>query len=180
MAAFAVAGWWGVRDQSAQPPVPTGNGPRLRAWDLVREATFRRLLIVNWFLASSWDVHTFVVPVLGHVRGLSASVIGAILGAFAIAATCVRALLPALALRLSERAVIAGAMLATAALFSVYPLLHSAAAMGLCSVLLGIALGAVQPMVMSLLHQMTAPARHGEALALRLMVINASSVAIRC
>ena len=33
-------------------------------------------------------------------------------------------------------------------------------------------------MVMSTLHQVTPPARHGEALGLRLMVINASSVAM--
>ena len=50
--------------------------------------------------------------------------------------------------------------------------------MGLCSVVLGLALGAVQPMVMSLLHQITPPARHGEALGLRLMTLNASSVAM--
>ena len=39
------------------------------------------MLLVNWLLASCWDVHTFVLPILGHERGLSASVIGAILGA---------------------------------------------------------------------------------------------------
>src|SRR6218665_822834 len=48
--------------------------------------------------------------------------------------------------------------------------------MGVCSVLVGFALGSVQPMVMSLLHQITPAHRHGEALGLRLMVINASSV----
>ena len=48
--------------------------------------------------------------------------------------------------------------------------------MGVCSVLLGFALGTVQPMVMSMLHQITPEARHGEALGLRLMAINASSV----
>jgi hypothetical protein len=41
---------------------------------------FRRLLLMNWALSSCWDVHTFVVPILGHERGLSASVIGTILG----------------------------------------------------------------------------------------------------
>jgi len=62
--------------------------------------------------------------------------------------------------------------------FAVYPLLDSALTMGLCSVILGFALGAVQPMVMSMLHQITPHARHGEALGLRLMTINASSVAM--
>jgi dipeptide/tripeptide permease len=45
-------------------------------------------------------------------------------------------------------------------------------------VLLGLTLGTVQPMIMSTLHQITPEARHGEALGLRLMAINASSVAM--
>jgi MFS family permease len=48
--------------------------------------------------------------------------------------------------------------------------------MGACSVLLGAALGSVQPMVMSTLHQITPAHLHGEALGLRLMSINVSSV----
>jgi len=39
-----------------------------------------------------------------------------------------------------------------------------------------VALGSVQPMIMSTLHQITPESRHGEALGLRLMAINASSV----
>ncbi|MNT41653.1 Major Facilitator Superfamily protein [compost metagenome] len=70
----------------------------------------------------------------------------------------------------------AGAMLVTAVLFAVYPMLQSAWAMGLCSVLLGLVLGTGQPMVMSLLHQITPSHRQGEALGLRLMAINASGV----
>ena len=67
-------------------------------------------------------------------------------------------------------------MAATALLFGIYPLFHTALAMGLCSVLLGAALGSVQPMIMSTLHQITPEAHHGEAVAIRLMAINASSV----
>ena len=119
---------------------------------------------------------TFVVPLLGHERGLSASVIGSILGAFATAAAVIRVLMPIVAERLRERVVVAGAMVATAVLFGVYPLLHSALAMGVCSVLLGFALGSVQPMVMSMIHQITPAHRHGEALGLRMMAINGSSV----
>jgi dipeptide/tripeptide permease len=69
-------------------------------------------------------------------------------------------------------------MLVTAILFGIYPFMRSALGMGLCSVLLGLALGTVQPMIMSMLHQITPEARHGEALGLRLMAINASSVAM--
>ena len=166
----------GAREPERTAPV-AGAVPT-RAWDLLREPMFRRLLFVNWLQSSSWDVHAFVLPVLGHDRGISASVIGSILGAFAIAAAAIRVLLPLIASRASERSVILSSTLVTAAMFAVYPLLDSAWAMGLCSVVLGFALGAVQPMVMSMLHQITPHARHGEALGLRLMTINASSVAM--
>lgn len=177
LAVLPLVCWFWVRDVTELAPVIAPAGLRkTRAWDLLGEPMFRRLLLVNWFLASCWDVHTFVVPVLGHERGLSASVIGAILGAFAVAAALVRVLLPIVAAQLREWAVIAGAMGLTALLFAVYPFLHAPLAMGICSVLLGVSLGSVQPMIMSMLHQITPEHRHGEAVAMRVMAINASSV----
>ncbi len=177
MAALPLVSWFWVKSVQDLPPVATSGKHRGgKAWDLVREPMFRRLLLVNWFLSSCWDVHTFVLPVLGHERGLSASVIGSILGAFAIAAALVRVVLPLIAAHVREWAVIAGAMAATALLFGIYPFLHAPLAMGMCSILLGLALGAVQPMIMSMLHQITPEHRHGEAVALRIMAINASSV----
>ena len=179
LAIFPLLGWFWVQSTRELPPVIRAEGEQHGpAWNLLREPMFRRLLMVNWLLSSCWDVHTFVVPVLGHERGLSASVIGSILGAFAIAATLVRVAMPMLAAHLKDWAVVSGAMAATAVLFAVYPFLHAPLAMGLCSVLLGVALGTVQPMIMSTLHQITPEARHGEAVALRIMAINASSVAM--
>ena len=177
MAILPVASWFLVRKTQELPPVIAARGgPQPKAWDLLRQATFRRLLLVNWFLSSCWDVHTFVVPVLGFERGISASVIGTILGAFAVAAALIRMAMPLVAAHLREWKVLAVSMLMTAVLFGVYPLMRSAIGMGLCSILLGFSLGMVQPMVMSMLHQITPEARHGEALGLRLMAINASSV----
>ena len=177
LALLPLATWLLVQGVQELPPVvaPAG-GPRTRAWDLLADDRFRRLLVVNWLLSSCWDVHTFVVPLLGHERGLSASSIGTILGAFAVAAAAIRVLIPLVAERLSEARVVAGAMLAAALLFGAYPFAPNAPLMGACSVLLGLALGSVQPMVMSLLHQITPEHRHGEALGLRVMAINASSV----
>jgi MFS family permease len=177
MALLPLLTWWWVR---RTPELPTAaaqaaDGSR-RAWDLLREPMMRRLLLVNWFLSSCWDVHTFVLPVLGHERGYSASVIGMLLGSFAIAATLVRLAMPWLAEHLREWLVITGAMLATAVLFGVYPFMPNAVGMGVCSVLLGLVLGSVQPMIMSTLHQITPRDRHGEALGLRLMSLNGSSV----
>jgi MFS family permease len=179
LATLPLVSWLWVRGVKELPPLVRPDGlATSRAWDLLREPMFRRLLLVNWFLSSCWDVHTFVVPVLGHERGLSASVIGSILGAFAMAAALIRVVLPLLAAHLRERETITAAMAVTAVLFGVYPLLSAPLTMGLCSVLLGFALGSVQPMIMSMLHQITPEHRHGEAVALRMMVINASSVSM--
>jgi len=171
--------WLLARGTQELPTVPPrADGIRPRAWDLLGQPMFRRLLFVNWLQSASWDVHTFVLPLLGHERGLSASMIGTLLGAFAVAAAAIRVVLPVLASRSSERGVITASNVVTALVFAIYPLMRSALGMGMCSVLLGVALGAVQPMVMSMLHQITPHARHGEALGLRVMTLNASSVAM--
>jgi MFS family permease len=177
LALLPVVSWFWVRTVQELPPVaaPSRN-KKGTAWDLFTDPVFRRLLLVNWFLSSCWDVHTFVVPVLGHERGISASVIGTILGGFAVAAALIRVLMPLLAARLREWVVIAAAMGMTALLFGIYPFMVTPLGMGVCSILLGTSLGCVQPMVMSMLHQITPEHRHGEAVALRIMAINASSV----
>ncbi|PKO62407.1 MAG: MFS transporter [Betaproteobacteria bacterium HGW-Betaproteobacteria-18] len=177
LACLPLMTWLWVRRTVELPAVAvTPGATKGRAWDLLREPMMRRLMLVNWLLSSCWDVHTFVVPVLGHERGLSASEIGAILGGFALAATAVRVALPLLAAHLREWVVVTTAMLATAVLFAVYPFMSDALTMGLCSVLLGLSLGSVQPMIMSTLHQITPEAQHGEALGFRMMAINGSSV----
>jgi len=177
MALLPMVAWLWVRTVQELPSAPaTASAGGGTAWTLLREPHFRRLMLLNWALSSCWDVHTFVVPLLGHERGLSASVIGTLLGAFAVAAAVVRMALPLVAGRLREWQVILLAMVSATVLCFVYPLVPTAWGMGLCSVLLGLALGSVQPMIMSMLHQITPEHRHGEALGLRLMAITTSSV----
>ena len=177
MAMLPLCTWLWVRHTVELPAlVPPANAKSAKAWDLMREPMMRRLMLVNWLLSSCWDVHTFVVPVIGHEHDFSASVIGAILGAFAISATVVRVVMPLFAEKLREWMVVSVAMAFTAVLFAIYPMMNTPMTMGFCSVLLGLALGSVQPMIMSTLHQITPEARHGEALGLRLMAINGSSV----
>jgi MFS family permease len=177
MALLPLASWYWIRPVIELPPVQTTPGAaRTRAWDLMAEPMMRRIMWVNLCMSSCWDVHAFVVPVLGHERNFSASVIGAILGAFAISAAVVRVIMPVFASHLREHVVLSSAMLVTALVFVTYPFMDLPVAMGACSVVLGLSLGSVQPMIMSALHQITPPARQGEALALRLMAINGSSV----
>jgi MFS family permease len=167
--------WLLARRAPALPPLPGQAGPRGAVWELLSLPPLRRLLLVNWMQSAAWDVHTFVLPILGHQRGLSASAIATLLGAFAIAAALVRMALPHVAKRLAEWQVIFGATLIAAVTLALYPLAPGFYGMGLCAMVLGVALGAVQPMVLSLLHHIAPPARQGEAMALRVMVINLSS-----
>lgn len=156
------------------PPAPAERAPARTAWSLLKAPGMRRLLIVNWLLSMSWDVHSFAVPLLGHERGFSASTVGFILGIFTLSVTGVRLVIPLFAHRLREASVMRSAMVGTALVFAAYPLAPNAWVMGGLAVLLGMTLGSVQPMIMTVLHQLTPHDRHGEALALRSMAINAT------
>jgi MFS family permease len=169
--------WFWIRKVKEQPVAPVlPEHANNRVWDLLKDPMMRRLLLVNWLLSSCWDVHTFVVPVLGHERGLSASVVGSILGSFAVASAAIRVVLPWIARRLQEYRLLSGAMVCASLIFAAYPFFDSAMAMAICSICLGVVLGVVQPMIMSTLHQITPQHRQGEALGLRIMTVNASSV----
>ncbi len=157
--------------QACVPVVEAGRN----SWALLRAPGMKRLLLVNWLVSMCWDVHTFAVPILGHERGFSASTIGFILGSFTLSVTLVRMVVPLLAHRLNETTVLRGAMLATAVVFALYPMAPNASVMGGLAVLLGVTMGSVQPMVMTMLYQVTPDQRHGEALAFRSMALNASS-----
>ena len=148
------------------------------SWTLLSAPGLKRLLVVNWVLSACWDVHMFAVPILGFERGFSATTIGLIVGTFTLAVSGVRLLIPLWAHRMSEIVVLRTAMVGTGIVFALYPLAQTPWLMGACAVLLGLTLGSVQPMIMSTLHQLTPNGRYGEAIAMRSMVMNASSTAM--
>jgi MFS family permease len=160
--------------RAASLPAPPA-APGRKAWDLLAAPGIQRLLFVNWLLSMCWDVHTFAVPILGHERGFSATVIGLVLGTFTLSVSLVRVAIPWLAHRLDATQVVRWAMVGTGVVFALYPLASTPALMAVCAALLGLTLGSVQPMIMATLHQLTPAQRHGEALAFRSMAINASS-----
>jgi MFS family permease len=175
---LAVAAAWRVPRTPLPADADGARLPQSGAFELLRLPVLRNLLLVNVAMAACWDAHSFTVPVVGHARELSASAIGLVLGAFALAATVVRLAISAWADRLDEgRALRAAMMLATAVLL-VYAWLPGAAGMMIGSALLGVALGSVQPMVLSALHQAAPPDRQGQALALRMVFTNLATSAM--
>lgn len=179
LALVPLAGWVVLRyvpeaAKALDPPA----GPQASVWHLLRDKTIRRLLVMNWFMTVSWDLHGLMVPVLAHERGISAAVTGSIVGAFAIGTTTVRLVMPLLASRVREWILISGANALSGVLLVMYPFTTSVATMALCSAALGGAMGSMQPMINSMLHQITPCHQHGQAIALRLIMLNASMFAM--
>jgi MFS family permease len=152
------------------------SAPQLTALSLLKLPAFTSLLLVNIALSSCWDAHSFAVPVLGHAREMSASAIGLVLGAFAVAATLVRLAISRFADHLQEALALRWAMGVATGVCAVYYWLPGPTGMLVGSALLGLALGSVQPMILALLHQVTPTERHGQALGLRMMATNAITI----
>lgn len=180
MLALPLITWWCTRLIPREPDEPkrARSARPQSSWTLLQAPGLKRLLVVNWVLSACWDVHLFAVPILGYERGFSATTIGVILGTFTLAVSGVRLLIPLWAHRMSEIVVLRLAMVATGFVFALYPLAQTPWLMGGCAVLLGLTLGSVQPMIMSTLHQLTPDGRYGEAVAMRSVVMNASSTAM--
>lgn len=174
---LAVAAAWRV-PRTPLPATDASRAPLGHAFELLRLPVMRNLLLVNVAMAAAWDAHNFTVPVVGHARELSASAIGLVLGSFAVAATLVRVAISTWADHLDERRVLLAALTLASAVLLVYAWLPGAAGMMFGSALLGLALGSVQPMVLSTLHQAAPPDRQGQALALRMVFTNVATIAM--
>jgi MFS family permease len=183
-AAFALAAllpllaWQAARSLPRQPTPSAAAAapPAGAAWQLLREPALRHLLILNVVLSAAWDAHSFVVPVLGHARGLSASSIGLVLGSFAAAATLVRLLMVRWGQHLDELKALRLAMLSATVVLLLYAWLPGTPGLLLGSAILGMALGSVQPLILATLHQVTPAQHHGQALGLRMLVSNGATV----
>jgi len=175
--ALPLLAWALARKVPRNPPrVYTKSFREPAAWDLFRLPAYRRLLLVNLALSAGWDAHSFVVPVVGHARGLSASSIGLVLGSFAAAATVVRLAIVRFADDIDEAKALRGAMTLATLTFIGYAWLPGTFGLMCGSALLGTALGSVQPMVLAMLHRATPAERHGQALGLRMLTLNTATV----
>jgi predicted MFS family arabinose efflux permease len=157
----------------AAPPVPGRS-----VADLLRHRDLRPVFITSGLLASAWDMFTFAIPVYGSSIDLSASSIGLILGAFSAATFVIRGILPALSRRLTAWPLLAASLAIAALSFLLFPLLDRAALLMAVAFLLGLGLGMSQPMVMSLLHNTVPQGRVGEAIGVRMTIVNISQIAI--
>lgn len=155
-----------------------GASPPRGMLDLLGHRGLRRVFVINAAFALGWDLHTVFVPIYGSRIGLAASQIGAILAAFAAATFVVRVAMPLLAKRYGESRLLASTLLCAGAVYLVFPFVTSALALATLSFVLGLALGAGQPLVLAQLHAIAPPGRIGEAVGMRMSLIQTMSVAV--
>ncbi|HEU4621962.1 MAG TPA: MFS transporter [Burkholderiaceae bacterium] len=180
LAAFAAASLLALTSLVAALPKREGALPARehRVWDLLTARSMRRIFLASALISVAWDLHTFVVPILGTQRGFSATQIGVVLGGFGAATVVVRAAVPWLNQRMREWTMVSWSIGIGLVVYALYPFAPNLAAMAGLSFLLGLGLGATQPNMMALLHKAAPPERIGEAVGLRLSVVNASHVAL--
>ena len=155
----------------AHPASATGHDHK-RVGDLFRIRGLRRAFVASAVLSMAWDLFTFVTPIHGTRLGLSASMIGLILGSFGAAIFLIRLVLPAIVHRLSEWPLLIGGMLATGVAMFIFPLINSVSLLMAVAFMLGLAIGGTQPMIMSLLYNTAPPGRGGEVVGVRTFLLN--------
>lgn len=159
-------------------PRPHAHGlppdPGRRVIDLLRHGQLRPVFIASGLLATAWDTFTFAIPIYGSQIGLSASSIGLVLGTFSAATFVIRVFIPLLARRLTAWPLLTMSLATAAGTFFLFPLLERASLLMALAFVLGLGLGMSQPMVMSLLHNTAPPGRVGEAVGVRMTLVNMS------
>jgi MFS family permease len=153
-------------------------GGKRRTLDLWRIPALRNTFIASGIIASAMDLFQFYMPVYGYSIGLSATIIGMVIGVCAIAAFVIRLALPHLAKRAGEPAILTYAIFVAACAFMMFPFFQNAYALVTIAFLLGLGLGCGMPMSMSLIYSLSPPGRVSESSGLRLMVNNFTHLVI--
>lgn len=146
--------------------------------DLLALPAMRNALLSNAAVMTGLDLFNLYMPIYGHSLGFSATVIGLIMGAFGAAAFITRLAIPPISKHYGERAMLAGALLISAAAFTTFPLTGSALLLAAAAFVLGLGLGCGQPLSMILAFNAGPPGRSAEAISMRLAVSYGAHVVV--
>jgi MFS family permease len=167
-AAFPLALGTSAKDQAAQGGITT----------LLATPEMRRIYGISMALSVIWDLFIVLLPVLGTRMHFSASVIGTVFALFALGTFAVRFATPWLAQRFREWIILRAALIVMAVVLATLPFVSHPLALMAAGFALGATLGCGQPNMLSLLHQSAPEGRSGEAVGLRSLIGNTSSVTI--
>ncbi len=151
--------------------LPAGSGkaaqPSHNMLGLLRDPGVRRVLIIGSIMLAGQDLFFYYMPVYTHDIGLSASMIGIILGLFSGAGLLVRIALPRLIALLGMEGVLTYAFMIGAVTYCIIPFFENAYALCLISFIFGLAMNVGQPITMTLSFSNASDGRSGEAMGMR-------------
>ena len=139
-------------------------------FELLKIKALRDTLIVSGIVSAAWDVYQFFMPIYGRALGLSATAIGVVMSAFAVAIILVRLVLPFALRRTGEVQLFTYAMFVAGAAFCLFPLFQGAWTLAAASFLLGVGCGVGQPLSMTMVFNTSPKGRAGEATGMRITV----------
>lgn len=150
-------------------PSHTANTAR-SARDLLALPAMRMALITNGVVMIGFDLFNLYMPVYGKSLNFSATTIGLIIGAYGLAATITRVILPFASARLGEQRILVLALAIPALGFTLIPLTDSVWLLASLAFIIGLGLGCGQPLSMVLAFNAAPEGRSAEAIAMRLAV----------
>ena len=125
--------------------------------DLLGSPSLRRTLFTSGLIITGIDLFTFYMPLYGRSIGLSASVIGTILGMQAAAAFAVWLWMPRLSERFGERSVLTASLFVAGVTYLAFPSFENPYLLGPISFMLGLGLGCGQPLSIILTYNDSPP-----------------------
>lgn len=158
--------------------VPRTDDTKHSAFDLLGDPALRKVIIISGLSVASAELFAFYVPVFSHEIGLSASMTGIVLGSYALAIVLMRFMLGQIMQRLAPEQIMVWFLLVAAAAFAVFPLFTSAYALIVIAFVIGIGVGATQPILMTISYERSPPGRTGEMTGLRLTVNNVARMSM--
>lgn len=140
------------------------------ARELLALPAMRMALITNGAVMIGFDLFNLYMPVYGKSLNFSATTIGLIIGAYGLAATITRVILPYACARLGERRMLMLALAIPACGFALIPLTSQFWMLAPLAFFIGLGLGCGQPLSMVLAFNAAPEGRSAEAIAMRLAV----------
>ena len=145
---------------------------------MLKQPRLRNVIISSALVVAGVDLYTFYMPIYGHSIGLSATMIGVVLGAHAAAQFVVRTLLPLLVRRWGEDPVMTASMVIAGATFLLFPFVEQVGLLLVLSFVLGLGLGVGQPLSVIMTYNRAPAGRTGEALGVRFTMVNLTHMMI--
>jgi MFS family permease len=159
-------------------PRAKAGDEKTSTFDLLGDRVLRKLIVISGLSVASAELFAFYVPVFAHEIGLKATVIGIILGSYALAIVLMRFMLGRIMKHLTSEQIMVWFLLVAAVAFAIFPVFSNAYALMATAFVIGLGVGATQPILMTVSYERAPPGRAGEMTGLRLTVNNMARISM--